>query len=242
MSRLKGRTAIVTGASSGIGAAIAVGLAAEGASIVLAARRADKMAEVAAKAKAAGAADVLAVTADITDEAAVLKLFKAADEKFGQIDILVNGAGVADHTPTDELSFETWNWVVGANLHAAFLCSREAFKRMKAQKRGRILNIGSLSAKTPRPNTVAYAATKFALEGLTQSMAIDGRDHGVGVCILHPGSTFTGLIPDMASLERSMMAAEDVARIATLMLTLPDDALLYEALALPLSQPFLGRG
>ncbi len=242
MSRLKDRAAVITGASSGIGAACARAFAAEGARVVLAARRADRLAGLASEIEAAGGT-AFAFAADATVEAEVAALFAFADAKLGRVDLLVNSAGIADHTPTEVITLERFRHVMDANLTSAFLCCRAAFIRMKAQKRGRIINIGSISAKTPRPHNIAYASSKFGLEGMTRALALDGRKHGITVSILHPGATVTELMPGMADRgPEQSMKAEDVAAIATLMACLPDQTHLIEALAFPIGQPFLGRG
>ena len=242
MSRLKDRAAVITGASSGIGAACARAFAAEGARVILAARRADRLAGLVEEITAAGGT-AFAFAADVTSEAEVEALFAFAVEKLGRVDLLVNSAGIADHTPTDVITLDRFREVMDANLTSAFLCSRAAFIRMKAQKRGRIINIGSISAKTPRPHNIAYASSKFGLEGMTRALALDGREHGITVSILHPGATATELVPDMGGRppEQSMQA-DEVAAIAALMACLPDQTNLLEALAFPIGQPFLGRG
>jgi len=242
MGSLQGRVAIVTGASSGIGEAIAEAFAREGACVVLAARRADKLEAVVARIEAAGG-KAFARPTDARSEKDIEHLFTYVDRAFGKLDLLVNSAGIADHTPTVDLSLERWQDVVDTNLTSTFLCCRAAMRRMCAQKRGRIVNIGSISAKSPRPNAIAYTSTKFALEGMTRSLALDGREHGVTVSILHPGSTVTELVPGMDKHgPRESMRPADIAAIATLMAALPDETNLMEALAFPIGQPFLGRG
>ncbi len=242
MSRLKGKTAIVTGASSGIGAAIAEDFAREGVHVILAARRADRLEDLAAKIAASGGTAIARAT-DARSEADIEALFAFADAKFGQLDLLVNSAGIADHTPTVDLSLERWRDIIDTNLTSTFLCCRAACRRMFSQKCGRIINIGSISAKSPRPNAIGYTSSKFALEGMTRSLALDAREHGVTVSILHPGSTVTELVPGMDRHGPSdSMRPADIAAIATLMAALPDETCLMEALAFPVGQPFLGRG
>ncbi|SMC86711.1 SDR family oxidoreductase [Rhizobium sp. RU36D] len=242
MISIRDRVAIVTGASSGIGRAIALALAAEGAITVLAVRSLDKLQELAAEIEATGGR-ALVVQTDVTDDAQVGTLFKTVRETYGRLDILVNNAGIADHTPTEKLTNERWHEVIAANLHSVFYCSRAALELMQMQKRGRIINVGSLSSKVPRPHTAAYAASKFALEGLTRSMAIDGRPHGIAVSMVHPGSTVSSLVPGVTDKPRpATMMPLDVARVVLLMATLPDDVNLYEGTILPVEMPFLGRG
>jgi NAD(P)-dependent dehydrogenase (short-subunit alcohol dehydrogenase family) len=242
MIDLTERVVIVTGASSGIGEAIAREFAGDGAMTVLAARRADKLTALAAELREAGGT-VLDCPTDVTSEADILHLFATTMGKFGRVDVLVNNAGIADHTPTVDVTLAAWQRVIDTNLTSAFLCSREAMKIMKAQRRGRIINIGSVSAKVPRPDTIGYAATKYAMEGLTRSLALDGREFGIAASILHPGVTtsmLSGKTRDVPPTE--IMPAVEVARIVVMMATLPDEMNLLEGLVLPIGMPFLGRG
>ncbi len=239
MGLLDGKIAIVTGASSGIGAEIARQFSDQGARVVLAARRVDRMA---ALARTMGD-KVLPVQTDVTHEADILNLFETCDREFGALDILVNCAGFADHTPTDELSLERWNEILATNLTSAFLCSREALKRMKPLNRGRIITIGSISATMPRPNGIGYAATKAALHAMNHSIAMDARKFGITASILHPGSTVSELSPNMANRPKSdTMATEDVGRAILLMASLPNETNVLELTMLPVEQPYLARG
>ena len=242
MIKLAGRTAIVTGSSSGMGEQIARALAAEGMRVILAARRAERLEAVAAEIEAAGGSAHVHAT-DCTQEAEVEALFRAADEALGDIDLLVNSIGAPQATPITEMSLEEWRRVIDANLTSVFLAGREALKRMKARGRGRIISIGSVAARSPRPQAAAYVAAKFGLDGLTRSMALEGRDHGVAVSVLHPGFTITGFGPDADGQPgRNAMDPRDIAQIVVLMASLPDEHNLLEALTLPLGMPFLGRG
>ena len=242
MALLAGRVAVVTGASSGIGAAIARGLVAEGARVVAVARRADRLASLIAEIEAAGGV-ARAFIADVTQEDAVEALFASVDATEGRVDLLINNAGIADHTATRDLTLERWRQMVDTNITSMFLCSRAAVIRMEKQRRGRIINIGSISAKVPRPNNLAYAATKSAVQGMTHALAVDGREFGITASVLHPGATVSELVPNMATrASEKIMATEDMARIAVLMASMPDEANLFEALALPIGQPLLGRG
>jgi NAD(P)-dependent dehydrogenase (short-subunit alcohol dehydrogenase family) len=243
MEPLTGRVAIVTGGNSGIGRAVALAYAGEGAKLVLAARRQAPLQEVADRIAAAGGT-ALAVPTDITKEAEVLALFEAAMTAHGRVDVLINNAGTASREPADELSLAGWQRVIDINLTGAFLCAREAFKIMKRQKQGRIINIGSVSAKVPRPNTLPYAVSKFGLEGMTRALALEGRDHGILVSILHPGNTVSSLgrPAQIGANPEGRMAAEDLAQVAVLMAKLPSEVNMLEALVLPRTMPFLGRG
>ena len=243
MGLLRGRVAIVTGASSGIGAATARCLAAEGAKVVVAARRAEKLEALAAEIAAAGGEAFVRVT-DASQEDDVKGLFADTLAHFGQLDVLVNSAGIADNTKIEDFTLELWRHVLDSNLTSCFLCSREAFKLFKEQGRGRIINVGSTSAKVPRFHSPAYTASKFAMDGLTRSMAIDGREFGITASIVHPGSTITEFSPRMSTAKPGpkSMAAEDIGAVITLMANLPDHTNLYEAVTLPIEMPFLGRG
>lgn len=239
---LKGRTALITGASSGIGLAVARRFAEEGARLVIAARRADRLETLAAGVRGFGV-DVLVRAADVTQEDQVVGLFADA-EAFGEIDILVNNAGLVFHTPTVDLTLDEWRRVVDINLTAAFLCGREALRVMKPRGRGKIIAVGSISAQMPRPDTIAYATTKFGLEGMTRSLALDGRAHGISASIIHPGVTESDLRAGSTDLRPGphMMTGASVAATITLMAALPFDTNLLTATMLPIAQPYLGRG
>jgi NADP-dependent 3-hydroxy acid dehydrogenase YdfG len=243
MGQLQDKIAVVTGASTGIGHSMAAVFAKEGAKVVLAARRLEALEKLAQEINAAGGT-ALAVPTDVTDEQQVLDLFRRTIDKFGRVDILVNNAGTAIGKPTDELSLDAWRKVIDCNVTGAFLCSREAFKVMKRQRSGRILNIGSVSAKVPRPHSAAYTTSKYALEGLTRSMAVDGREHGIGVSVLQPGNVATAIWSGREDVMKreGAMSPDDIARIAVAMLSLPADVNMFEALVLPLTMPMLGRG
>ena len=242
MSLLKDRVALVTGASSGMGASIARALAAEGAKLTLAARRREKLEAVAGEIAAAGG-QAFACRADMTVEAEAEALFRASDERWGALDLVVCSAGVPQATPIERMSLAEWHAVMDANLTSCFLAGREALKRMKPRGRGRIIFIGSVAARSPRPDAAAYVSAKHGLDGLTRALALDGRDHGVAVSVLHPGFTVTGFGPGAGGRPgRNAMDPADIARIVVLMASLPDDQNLLEAVTLPLGMPFLGRG
>jgi NAD(P)-dependent dehydrogenase (short-subunit alcohol dehydrogenase family) len=241
MGKLEGKVAIVTGGSRGIGKAIARGLAAEGAQVVIAARGVEKLNET-ARELAARSATVVPIPADITEEVQVIALFQHTLELFHRLDILVNNAGAFDGGPLDELSVETWDKVMAANLRGPFLCTRAAMRIMKPQAGGKIINIGSISAQRPRRNGAPYATSKFGLWGLTNVTALEGREFGISACCLHPGN-----VPreDGSGQERRggepMMAAEELAEVAVLMAGLPAHINMLEAIVLPLAQAYLGR-
>jgi NAD(P)-dependent dehydrogenase (short-subunit alcohol dehydrogenase family) len=165
------------------------------------------------------------------------------NNEFARLDLLVNCAGMADHIATDELEYSRWLKIIDTNLNSVFLCSKQALRMMKPQKRGRIINIGSISSQMPRPKAIGYAATKSALEGITRSMALDYREFGITVSIVRPGSTVSELSANMAERPATqVMQAAEIASIVTLMACLPDETNFIEATAFPIGQPFLGRG
>ena len=240
---LTGKVAIITGGGSGIGRTIAETYAAAGAKVVISGRRTDKLAEVVAAISAAGGT-ARGIAVDITSEDSVTRLFSESASQFGGVDILVNNAGSFGGGPTDEVALTDWRAMIEVNLTGAFLCSREAFRTMKAKRSGRIINIGSTSAKVPRAGSAAYAASKFGLQGLTHAMAVEAREFGIGVSIIHPGNTVPGVWSGQEDKVRAegLMDASSVAQIALVMAGLPPDVLLYESVVLPLGMPFLGRG
>ncbi len=247
MPELDDRVAVVTGASGGLGRAIAEAFADAGARTVLAARRADKLAAVADGIGAAGGT-ALAVTCDVTVESDVAGLFAAVDEAYGRVDVLVNNAGITTKIATEDIPLEVWRNVLDVNITGAFLCAREALRSMKRTGGGRIINIGSISAKTPRPHSAPYTTTKHALEGLTRSLALDGREHGIAASIIHLGATYTGqgfggARADETTSDAYQLDAADVARIAVMMAALPAEANVFELTVLPVAQTsFIGRG
>ena len=243
MSSLKNKVAVITGASTGIGESIARSFATEGASVVLASRDREKLQGVADR-LADTVGGVLVAPTDVTIEKQVVALFHQAKEKFNRIDLLVNNAGIAQGGPSDEMTAETWRNVIDVNLTGSFLCSREAFKIMKTQRAGRIINIGSVSAKVPRPHSAPYVASKFGLEGLTRSLALDGREFGISASIVHPGNTDTPIWHgrEEVSSKEGLMPPDELARVVLMIATIPPDMNVLESIVLPVSMPFLGRG
>ena len=243
MGKLQDRIAVITGASTGIGQSIASAFAAEGAKTVLASRSREKLEAAAGKIRRTGG-QAMVVATDVTVEDEVIGLFRQTLDAFGRVDILVNNAGVSKGSPPEELSLEVWQRVLDVNLTGAFLCSREAFKIMKAQRSGRIISIGSVSAKVPRVNSAPYTTSKFGLEGLTRSLALDGREHGIAASIIHPGNTMTPIWTGREEIARKegVMAPDDLARIAVTIAALPAEVNMLETIVLPVSMPFVGRG
>ena len=246
---LTGQVAVITGGGRGIGRAIALKFAREGAAVVVAARTKSEIEAVAKEIRDAGGR-AAAVPGDVADEKFCDHLIRVSEAEFGRVDILVNNAGLTDGGPLTEMSVETWDKVMAANLRGPFLCTRSAMRIMKAQGGGRILNIGSISAQRPRLNSAPYATSKFGLWGLTVVTALEGRELGISACCLHPGNVsvegsaqelgdLTG-IPDYASEPK--MKAEEIAEVATLMACLPPHMNMLEAIVLPVKQAYLGRG
>ena len=242
MKRLENKVALVTGASQGIGLGIARGLAAEGASMILTARNAERLRQNAEELANAGTA-VLTIPADVTNEALVHEVFRQAMERFGKLDLLVNNAGIFNGGPLDELSVETWDRVIATNLRGPFLCTREAMRIMKRQRGGRIINIGSISAQRVRPNSAAYSTSKHGLWGLTQVTALEGREFGITCGCLHPGNVEVETLADARRISgEPVMTADDIAQAAVAMATLPPNVNMLEAIVLPIDQLYIGRG
>lgn len=243
MKQLDHQVAVVTGANRGIGKAIAQAFAAEGASLAICARTSDSLDRFANDLRAQGIR-VLSQSCDVSVESDVERMFAAVVQEFGRIDILVNNAGAFDGGPLDELSLQAWDNVIGSCLTGTFLCSRAAFRQMKQQRSGRILNIGSISAQRPREGSAPYSAAKFGVWGLTQAIALDGRPFGITCSCLHPGNVLVERRMDSgkSSDDEPMMQPESIARAALAMVTLPADVNFLEAIVVPRDQAYLGRG
>jgi NAD(P)-dependent dehydrogenase (short-subunit alcohol dehydrogenase family) len=245
------RAAIVTGAGSGIGAATARALAADGWRVVLAGRRADALQAVADE---EGTGALLPVPTDVTDERSVRALLDTTVDRLGRVDLLFNNAGrFSPARELDAVPLEEWESMLAVNLTGAFLCSREAFRVMRAQhpRGGRIINNGSISAHAPRPMSVAYTATKHALTGLTRATSLDGRRYGIACGQIDVGNAATEMTAPMArgvlqadgSLRAEpLMDVADVARTVVLMAGLPLEANIASLTLLATTMPYAGRG
>jgi len=238
---LEGKVALVTGASRGIGRAISIGMAQQGANLVLAARTAPDL-EATRNTILQYGVMAEAVPTDVTKEAQILVLFQKTLERFGSLDILVNNAGVFVDQPIDQMSTETWDWVINIELRAAFICTREAMRIMKKQGGGRIINIGSLSAQRVRPFTAPYNSAKFGLVGLTHTTALEGREFGITCGCLHPGITGEQERDGSPRNPKFMMSFEQTANTAVYMACQPPDINILELIQLPREQPYLDRG
>ncbi len=243
MGKLEGKVAIVTGGNRGIGAAIARAFVREGCAVTVAARDAAKLEEAAAELEGMGGR-VLAVPTDITSESDVEALFERSQAHHGRLDILVNNAGAFDGGPLDELTLETWEKVMAVNLRGPFLCTRAAFRIMKPQRGGRIINIASISAQRVRMNSAPYSTSKHGLWGLTQCTALEGREYGIAASCLHPGNALNDKRAlGMTEADREpMMTCDELAETALLMASLPPHVNMLEAIVLPVEQLYIGRG
>jgi NAD(P)-dependent dehydrogenase (short-subunit alcohol dehydrogenase family) len=219
--------AVVTGAGSGIGRAAARALHADGWELVLAGRREEALRETLESAQI--------VPTDVTDPDSVNALFQAA----GRIDLLFNNAGTNVRAPTLALSYEDWRRVVDTNLTGAFLCAQAAFRTMAAQGGGRIINNGSLSAYVPRPDSIAYTATKHAITGLTKSLALDGRAYNIACGQIDVGNAAT---PMTAGTDEPTIDVAHVGRAVAQMAALPLDANVQFMTIMATTMPFIGRG
>ena len=245
--------ALVTGAGSGIGRAVALALLGKGYRVAIAGRRREAL-EDTVRAAGDDGARMLAVPADVGDEAAVRALFQMVERHFGRLDLLFNNAGTGGPPlPFDELTLEQWNRVVAVNLTGAFLCAREAFGLMKRQtpRGGRIINNGSISAHAPRPNSAPYAATKHAVTGLTRSLSLDGRVHDIACGQIDIGNAATEMaerikqgVPQANGeiMPEPVMDVRHVADAVLYMAGLPLDANVQFMTVMATKMPFIGRG
>ena len=239
--------AVVTGAGSGIGRAAAQALLADGWNVVAAGRREAPLKET------LEGADGLAVPTDVTDPASVEALFAAVFERFGRIDLLFNNAGLGSSTPVAELAYEDFKRVVDTNLTGSFLCAQAAFRAMAAQdpRGGRIINNGSISAYSPRPNSIAYTATKHAVTGLTKSLSLEGRAHDIACGQLDIGNAATEMTEPMragvpqadgSTMVEPRMDVANAARAVVFMASLPLDANVQFMTVMATKMPFIARG
>jgi NAD(P)-dependent dehydrogenase (short-subunit alcohol dehydrogenase family) len=247
------RIAVVTGAGSGIGRAVALALLGDGYKVALAGRRRDKLDETVAIAGAASG-NVLPITTDVSDPASVTALFATVKTSFGRLDLLFNNAGIgAPAIPLEDLPIEQWKAVVDINLTGPFLCTQAAIRIMKDQtpRGGRIINNGSISAHAPRPNSAPYTSTKHAITGLTKSTSLDGRKYDIACGQIDIGNAATDLAARMAKgvpQANGQIAVEplmDVGHVASAVLymaSLPLDANVQFLTVMATKMPFVGRG
>jgi NAD(P)-dependent dehydrogenase (short-subunit alcohol dehydrogenase family) len=241
------QVALITGAGSGIGRAVALAFLADGYRVILAGRREAALREVLTAAGAA-AGNGLAVPCDVTDPASVQALFARTRAECGRLDVLFNNAGItAPPVALEELPVATWNAVVATNLTGAFLCTQQAFRIMKTQdpRGGRIINNGSISAHAPRPRSVAYAATKHAMTGLTKSTSLDGREFDIACGQIDIGNARTELADQLAkagAAREPLMDVEHVAQAVLGMARLPLSANVQFMTIMATKMPYIGRG
>ena len=248
--------ALITGAGSGIGRAVALALQADGWSVAVAGRRAAPLEETVSRGSADGG-DMLAVTADVADAASVESLFGQVVDAFGRLDLLFNNAGInAPPVPMDELPVKDWSSVIDINLTGSFLCARQAMKAMKAQepKGGRIINNGSVSAHAPRPNSAPYTASKHAISGLTKCISLDGRAHEITCGQIDIGNAASEMwdgkneegngMPqaDGSIRVEPIMDVQHVARAVVYMAGLPLEANVQFMTVMATKMPYIGRG
>ncbi len=247
------RVAIVTGAGSGIGRYSALALLEDGYSVALAGRRMEALEGTVAEAGSLGS-NALIVQTDVGNPEAVSALFRKTKERFSRLDVLFNNAGSgAPAIPLEDLTYEQWKTVVDVNLTGAFLCTQEAFRIMKSQDPmgGRIINNGSISATTPRPNSAPYTSTKHAMTGLTKSTSLDGRKYNIACGQIDIGNAETPMTERMTKgvlqahgevMVEPRMDVNDVARAVVYMANLPLDANVLFMTIMATKMPFVGRG
>lgn len=245
------KLALVTGAGSGIGKAVALAFLRAGYQVVLAGRRIEPLHEVA---QASGTERALAVATDVSQPESVNALFDTIRERFGRIDVLFNNAGVSGMgVAFEDVAFEQWQNVVNINLTGSFLCAQGAFRLMKAQlpQGGRIINNGSISAHAPRPNSASYTATKHAISGLTKSISLDGRKYNIACGQIDIGNAMTELSARMAKgvpqangeiAIEPMMDVNEVAEAVLHMAALPLSTNIQTMTIMATQMPFVGRG
>ncbi|MEO7401023.1 MAG: SDR family oxidoreductase [Polaromonas sp.] len=245
------KVALVTGAGTGIGKAVALAFLREGYRVVLAGRRIEPLKEVASE---GGADRALPVATDVSQPESVAALFAQIKDKFGRLDVLFNNAGVSGiGTGFEDISFEQWQNIVNINLTGSFLCAQGAFRMMKEQQPqgGRIINNGSISAHAPRPNSAPYTSTKHAITGLTKSISLDGRKYNIACGQIDIGNAMTDLAAKMASgvLQANgeiaiepMMDAAQVADAVIHMAALPLSTNVQFMTIMATKMPFVGRG
>jgi NAD(P)-dependent dehydrogenase (short-subunit alcohol dehydrogenase family) len=247
------KVAVVTGAGTGIGKAVAVALVDDGYSVVFAGRRAELL-DAAVKCAGEACSRCLAVPTDVTSPESVRELFARTKARFGRLDVLFNNAGIGTPPiPMEDLPFAQWKAVVDTNLHGAFLCTQEAIRIMKAQtpRGGRIINNGSISAHSPRPHSVAYTATKHAMTGLTKSTSLDGRVHDIACGQIDIGNAATELTarmpkgvlqPNGQVMPEPTIDTAHVGRAVVYMAGLPLDANVQFMTLMATKMPLIGRG
>jgi NAD(P)-dependent dehydrogenase (short-subunit alcohol dehydrogenase family) len=245
------KVAIITGAGSGIGKAVALAMLKDGYRVGLAGRRKEPLEQAAAESGAGSRA--LAVPTDVSNPDSVRALFAQVKEAFGRLDVLFNNAGVSTPGLLEDLAYEAWKQAVDINLTGAFLCTQEAFKIMKSQNPmgGRIVNNGSISAHAPRPNSAPYTSTKHAITGLTKCTSLDGRKYDIACGQIDIGNALTEMAAKMTKgvpqangtvAVEPVMDVQHVANSVLYMASLPLDANVQFLTVMATKMPFVGRG
>jgi NAD(P)-dependent dehydrogenase (short-subunit alcohol dehydrogenase family) len=247
------KVAVVTGGGSGIGRAVALALANEAYSVVVAGRRQDALESISDEGAQTGLR-IMAIPTDVRDQMSVQALFAKTSAAFGRVDLLFNNAGAgAPPVPIEELTYDQWKVVVDTNLSGAFLCTQEAVRLMKNQRPrgGRIINNGSISAHSPRPNSAPYTATKHAITGLTKSTSLDGRQFDIACGQIDIGNAATEMTErisqgamqaDGTIVGEPRIDLSDVARAVVYMASLPLDTNVQFMTVMATKMPFIGRG
>ncbi len=245
------KVALITGAGSGIGKAVALAFLRHGYSVVLAGRRADALEAVV---KESASSQALAVASDVSNPQSVAALFAKIKDTFGRVDVIFNNAGISGiGTGFEDIAFDTWQSVVNTNLTGSFLCAQGAFRMMKDQspQGGRIINNGSISAHAPRPNSAPYTSTKHAITGLTKSISLDGRKYNIACGQIDIGNAMTEMAARMAKgvpqangeiAIEPMMDANEVADAVVHMAGLPLSTNVQFMTIMATKMPFVGRG
>jgi NAD(P)-dependent dehydrogenase (short-subunit alcohol dehydrogenase family) len=250
----KGKIALVTGGGTGVGRAISAALLAAGYTVMISGRRKEVLDDAAKALAAETGGKVRAIAADVSDPVSVAALFDGIKSGFGRLDLLVNNAGVnVPNIPMEDLTFDHWNAIVGANLTGVFLCTQQAMKLMKAQtpRGGRIINNGSISAQTPRPYSAPYTATKHAVTGLTKSTALDGRPFDIACGQIDIGNASTEMTSKIATgvlqangetASEPRIPAHHIGDAVVHMASLPLEANVLTMTIMATKMPLVGRG
>jgi NAD(P)-dependent dehydrogenase (short-subunit alcohol dehydrogenase family) len=238
---LEGQIVIVTGGTRGIGLAIAQSVLAEGGQVLITGRSQRSVDEALAK---IADPNLHGMPADVASETDTVAVFEKAMALSGKVDAVINNAGIARAGAIENLRVKDFQMVMDTNLTGAFLYSREAFRVMKNNGGGRIINIGSISSQVPRFGSVPYTTSKFGLQGMTRALAVEGRELGIMVSCLHPGNVYTDIWENAPAsvIDEPKMDVADIARVVVLMLSMPKNATIIDATVLDHRQPFLGRG
>ena len=247
MNNLENKVVIITGGGTGIGKAIAKLFCSENAKVIIASRNQENLINAVNEIRQTGNEKIDYYKTDVTNTEDVANLFSFAFNRHGSVDVLVNNSGVMDGNPIDQVSDEQWDNVISVNVTGTFKSTREGFKYMKS-KGGKIINIGSIAGESPRMFSSPYTTSKHAVRGLTKSAALDGREYGISVSCLNPGNTMVERRADGRSGTGKdqgpeiLINANDIARTALLMATLPEGTNMLDATVLPIKQEFIGRG